>query len=152
MGSDGDGRAGGGGAQRRSLAPHIRVAIMAGTCIAMLVFVVLPLTSTDSISAHTSDQLLTADVSGGKAGRLRHARTPFDLVYMWVNGSDSEYARRRAKLGGLSRPGDRDRDNGELLYSLRYATHARTRAHGDTLTHAHAMWGVPCGGRAVAVL
>jgi len=84
----------------------------------MVVFVVLPYLRTSGLEARSSRQLTTTGERGAGM-RLRHARTPFDIVYMWVNGTDPEYAANRAKFGGPSRVGDRDRDNGELLYSLR---------------------------------
>eukprot|EP01050_Picozoa_sp_SAG11_P048086 SAG11_NODE_25536_length_357_cov_1.383721_1_plen_67_part_10 len=42
------------------------------------------------------------------------------IVYTWVDGSDPEYQSLREKYGGkASVGGARDRDNGELRFSLR---------------------------------
>ena len=128
----GDGEA----TRRRSLAPQIRIGMMAIAACLFFFLVVVPLTNTDSLSAKTSDQLLTADEAGGHAARLRHARTPFDIVYLWVNGSEPVYAANRAKFGGLKRAGDRDRDNGELRYSLRCAVWLVWRATRARIRHA----------------
>ena len=61
----GDGEA----TRRRSLAPQIRIGMMAIAACLFFFLVVVPLTNTDSLSAKTSDQLLTADEAGGHAAR-----------------------------------------------------------------------------------
>ena len=54
----------------------------------------------------------------GQGSRAFYEHVP--IVYTWVNGSEARYQQMREDTGGLKAVGGaRDRDNGELRFSLR---------------------------------
>ena len=62
--------------------------------------------------------LLSAGCSAATNSEKFYSSVP--LVYTWVNGSTYEYQKLREAAGGPKAVGGaRDRDNGELRFSLR---------------------------------
>lgn len=111
-------------------AGHVRLAVRCGLCL-LLALAVLQVVTLSAVTTH-NDEIALLRASGDPADALTELLdhpgrrgTPlvtyddFDIVYMYANGSDPEKAEGRVRLGGARSATARDRDNNELLYSLR---------------------------------